>query len=591
MKSLKIFFLAALVALAGAFTACTEDHDWNAGPVEEGAKVYFSNENASSVKVDNTMSSIDLTVMRTETEGILEVSVAPEINPDYASLFTVEPTLIFADGVAEGTVKVSFDYSKLQGGKTYEVAVKIVDETLHSSYAYASQTVSIIVPEPYVFLGKGLYREDIIASGYSSVNPAEFEVDIYTNTNVPGYIYMKDPYKNHPMASAFEKVYDGVYFAINIAYKGNEGVAMIPEQFIGVDVSGDGRMKVGTAALGTYKDKIITFPVDGLVVAEEFYNNGAWFGYGNHNGAFRIALPGAVLTDFSMEVAYNGMSVAADNKTTEALFKGTYGADVASFKYYFFEDDVTAAAAQIAAAIEAGALEADGEVELETGLDEEDRVFEFSDGGELEAPGKYTVLVVPCNADGEMQLADMAGAAFYYAGVGASEIPAPTVMAKLFPVSVLYGDALAAQYPDHTAIAPLAVAENAASARVGLITGLTLNADLEGADGYDCLDYVCSAIGKTRDQFLSPLDEEDLADLNDPEMGWATIFINLPSNKNVAFFIEVANEAGQTAIYVTGGKTAAAPAAPTAATVPATGSSVLKHQIQMVEKLTHVMPK
>ena len=148
MKSLKIFFLAALVALAGAFTACTEDHDWNAGPVEEGAKVYFSNENASSVKVDNTMSSIDLTVMRTETEGILEVSVAPEINPDYASLFTVEPTLIFADGVAEGTVKVSFDYSKLQGGKTYEVAVKIVDETLHSSYAYASQTVSIIVPEP-----------------------------------------------------------------------------------------------------------------------------------------------------------------------------------------------------------------------------------------------------------------------------------------------------------------------------------------------------------------------------------------------------------------------------------------------------------
>lgn len=587
MKSLKIFFLAALVALAGAFTACTEDHDWNAGPVEEGAKVYFSNENASSVKVDNTMSSIDLTVMRTETEGILEVSVAPEINPDYASLFTVEPTLIFADGVAEGTVKVSFDYSKLQGGKTYEVAVKIVDETLHSSYAYASQTVSIIVPEPYVLLGKGLYRDDIYASAYKNVTPAEWEVEIYENLNNPGFIYLKDPYLNHPSVEKFKAVYEGVWFAIQ--YKGTQ--ALIPEQKIGIDVSGDGQMIVGTAKLGTFIDGVITFPVKGLVVAEENYNGGAWFANANANGMFRVVMPGVEVTDYAMEVAYNGMSVAADNKTTEALFKGTYGADVASFKYYFFEDDVTAAAAQIAAAIEAGALEADGEVELETGLDEEDRVFEFSDKGELEAPGKYTVVVVPCNADGEMQLADMAGAAFYYAGVGASEIPAPTVMAKLFPVSVLYGAALAAQYPDHTAIAPLALAENAASARVGLITGLSLSADLEGAEGYECLDYICGEIGATPDQFLEPLDEEDLAALNDPEMGWATIFINLPSNKNVAFFIEVANEAGETAIYVTGGKTAADPAAPTAATVPATGSGVLKHQIQMVEKLTHVMPK
>ncbi len=424
MKSLKIFFLAALVALAGVFTACTEDSDWNAGPQEDGLRVFFSNENASSVEVDNTMSSIDLVVMRTETEGVMEVSVASTIDPEYASLFTVDQTLLFEDGAAEGVVKIAFDYNQLTGGKTYEVAVNIVDETLHSNYANPSQTISIVVPEPYVLLGKGLYRDDIFASGYTNVECEEWEVDIYENTNNPGYIYLKDPYKGHPQADTFAEVYDDIYFAINVAYGGEEGVAMIPAQFIGIDAAGDGRMKVGTAQLGTFKDGVITFPTKGLLVAEEFYNNGDWYNNANNHGMFRVVMPGVELTDYAMEVAYNGMTVAADNKTTEAVFKGTYGADVASFKYVFFNDDVTAFADQIAAGVADGTYEADGEVEVETGLDEEKRVFTFTDGGELEAPGSYTVAVIPCNADGELQTAEVAVASFYYAGIGAAEIPA-----------------------------------------------------------------------------------------------------------------------------------------------------------------------
>ena len=42
MKNLKIFFLSALVALAGLFTACTEDSDWSAGQPAEGPQVYFA---------------------------------------------------------------------------------------------------------------------------------------------------------------------------------------------------------------------------------------------------------------------------------------------------------------------------------------------------------------------------------------------------------------------------------------------------------------------------------------------------------------------------------------------------------------------
>lgn len=436
MKSLKIFFLAALVALAGVFTACTEDSDWNAGPQEDGLRVFFSNENASSVEVDNTMSSIDLVVMRTETEGVMEVSVASTIDPEYASLFTVDQTLLFEDGAAEGVVKIAFDYNKLTAGKTYEVAVNIVDETLHSNYANPSQTVSIVVPEPYVLLGKGLFREDMVFTLWTGSNSDFFEVEIYENTNYPGYIFLKNVYtKAFPFEALFE-LYgkeisasypeEDCYFVIDAS---NPDKVIIPTQKIGLTLSTYGEIIIGMISAagvgtiddcaGTFKDGVITFPTKGLVIQD---SDGA--SYSNTKGAFMLCMPGVEATDYAMEVAYNGMTVAADNKTTEAVFKGTYGADVASFKYVFFNDDVTAFADEIAAGVADGTFEADGEVEVEAGLDEEMRVFSFTDKGVLEAPGQYTVAVIPCNADGELQVGGVAAAAFYYAGIGAAEVPA-----------------------------------------------------------------------------------------------------------------------------------------------------------------------
>lgn len=585
----KYVYMLTLLAAAFGFAACTEDGDYSPANAEDGARVFFSQEATTDFTLTATTASVDVPVIRNTTEGVLEASISATFgSSDYASLFTVPSTILFEEGKNEATVTISFDRSKLADGASYEITINLVDETIFSNYGAASQKITLTIPEPYVYLGTGLYREDIVTTFFSfngdEPNP-EWEVEIYENTKNPGFLYLKNGLtKDSPVQEPGDYVEEDVYFTIDVR---DPNKVQIPQQALGFDW-GYGMFYARSIVDGTFKDGVITFPAKGLVVAMLNYNNGGFY-YSNSAGMFRVVMPGIEITDYAMEVAYNGMSVAADNKTTEALFKGTYGADVASFKYYFVEDDVTDAAAQIPAAIEAGALEADGEVELETGLDEEDRVFEFSDGGVLEAPGNYTVVVVPCNADGEMQPAELALAAFYYAGIGASELPAATVKAKLFPVSVLYGSAVAAQYPDHTSIAPLAMGENVASARYGLVSGLTLNGDLEGPDGYDCLDYVCSALGKTPDAFLAgKLDAKGLADLNNPDMGWATIFNNLRSNAPVAFFIEVANEAGQTAIYVTGGKTAADPAA--AAAVPATGSGVLKPHFEVVtEKLNHVM--
>ena len=509
MKMLKKYAYMLMLAVAAiGFTACTEDGEYSPATAEDGTRVFFSNEATTEFTVENTTSSVAVTVLRNTTEGALEASVSASFGSnDYASLFTVPSTILFEEGSNEAMVTISFEYSKLSPGSSYEVTINLVDETIASNYGAASQTITIVVPEPFVLLGTGVYRDDLVPSIFDVGGYPEYEVEVYENTNNPGFIYIKNPYgKNYPVkASNFVAFPEDVFFAIDAR---NPEAVVIPEQPLGLTVTqyGDIWVRMYGNNVGTYKDGIITFAAKTMEQAMTLYQGGSYdYLWGCADGMFRLVMPGIELTDYAMEVAYNGMSVAADNKTTEALFKGTYGADVASFKYYFVEDDVTAAAAQIAAAIEAGELEADGEVELETGLDEEDRVFEFSDGGVLEAPGKYTVVVVPCNADGEMQPAELALAAFYYAGVGASEVPAATVKAKLFPVSVLYGSAAAAQYPDHTSIAPLAVGANVASARYGLVSGLTLNGDLEGADGYDCLDYVCSALGKTPDACSWPV--------------------------------------------------------------------------------------
>lgn len=497
MKMLKKYAYMLMLAVAAiGFTACTEDGEYSPATAEDGTRVFFSNEATTEFVVENTTSSVAVTVLRNTTEGALEASVSASFGSnDYASLFTVAPTVVFNDGANAADVTISFDRSKLAGGASYEITVNLVDETLFSNFGAASQTITISVPEPYVLLGKGWYRDDIYASGYSNVECQEWQVEIYENTNTPGYIYLKDPYKGHPNVSNFKKVYDDVYFAINVAYGGNEGVAMIPVQFIGIDVSGDGRMQVGTAQLGTFKDGVITFPTKGLVVAEEFYNNGAWYNNANNHGMFRVVMPGIEITDYAMSVAYGGMTVAADNKTTEAVFKGTYGADVASFKYVFFKDDVTAYADQIAAGVADGSYEIDGEIEVEMGLDEEKRVFTFTDGGELEAPGSYTVAVIPCNADGELQTAEVAVASFYYAGVGA-ELPECKLQVKLLPYTIAYEPT--AELNDSNSMICLLAGEELKTVAFGLFATATY-------EGYVAQGYPLEA-------FVDPVEDAISAD-------------------------------------------------------------------------------
>ena len=445
MKSLKIFFLSALVATAGLFTACSEDNDWSAGELAEGPQAYFSADVQTSYTVSAEDTSVTLPVLRVETDGALDVPVLATFAEGEEGLFNVPASVAFAAGEKSASIDVTFDYADLTPGKSYSFSLTLDDPTLTTPYGNSQVGLTIAVPEPYVLLGKGLIRDDIITTLFS-VDNVEWEVEIYENTNQPGYIFLKNAYTSlYPYNEPGDYVTEDKYFVVNIA---DPNRVIIPSQGLGMDWNPTeyGEFIVGTAAPGTLKDNIITFPVKGLLVGMMIYSEGNFGWYANTNGLFRIALPGAVLTDFTMEAAYVGFRAMVDGSTFPIVAVASESdTDVASLAFSFVEGDITADFAA-----EAEAIAADPKNKAEFTMEEDGlRFAECMSPESLEGGKVYTCVVVPYDADGEAAVDSAIAVSFYFPGVGASEAPECQVAATLGYVSEWVPD-YSANYPDDT---------------------------------------------------------------------------------------------------------------------------------------------
>lgn len=441
MKSLKIFFLTALVAVASMFTACTEDHDWSAGEQVTGAQVYFADGVATNVTVEAETSSFEVTVMRGNVDeaatvplkvAVSAAKVDEEADPiNYAELFTVPSNVSFGAGKDSAKFTVSFDRASLEDGQTYTLTFSINDAGAVTPYGYDKQTWTLVVPEPYVLLGTGLYRDDLVASIFNIGGFPEYQVEIYENLNTPGFIYLKNPYgEAFPVnASNFHPYEEDVYFAIDIS---NPDAVVIPEQPLGLSVDnyGDIWVRMYLDNVGTYKDGIISFGPETMEQAMTLYQGGSYdYLWGCANGMSRLVMPGVVLTDFSLELAYGGFRVAEDNETVYPIARAAYGADVAEIQYAFVAGDITKDAEALNAAlngIEDGSVVSNKVPVTIAGEDEEtgepilEMTLESVEGVE---PGVLTVIAIPYSAEGEAQYEDLAFTSFYVQGVGAGELP------------------------------------------------------------------------------------------------------------------------------------------------------------------------
>lgn len=560
MKSLKIFFLTALVAVAALFTACTKDQDWSAGEQVPGAQVYFADGVATNVTVEAETSSFEVTVMRGNVDEAVTVplkvavsaaNVDEEADPiNYAELFTVPANVSFGAGKDSAKFTVSFDRASLEDGQTYTLTFSINDMSAITPYGYDKQTWTLVVPEPLVLLGTGYWTDDVVGPLFG-LNATTYPVEVYENLKTPGYIYLKDLYTNAFKQTLIDEfgiaeesipTWETSYFAINVE---DPTAVEIPGQYTGLDI-GDGDMAIWSLATGTLENGIISFPTKGLAVQD---NDGAY--YANNDGGTKLYMPGTPMTDFSLELAYGGFRVAEDNATVYPIARAAYGEDVAEIQYAFVAGDITKDVEALTAAlagIEDGSVVSNKVPVTIAGEDEEtgepilEMTLESVEGAE---PGVFTVIAIPYSADGEAQYGDLAFTSFYVQGVGATETPEVDFTAEALPFTVLF------PYEQYGISDANGLAWYAEGSEIKtLVIGLWADADIEAilAEGFTIEDI--AAAGEAKDP--TQLNENGYAgggyiDL-DPETGYTFVFY-------------VENIYGNTAIVTASGTTAADAAA------------------------------
>lgn len=446
MKSLKIFFLTALVAVASMFTACTEDHDWSAGEQVTGAQVYFADGVATNVTVEAETSSFEVTVMRGNVDeaatvplkvAVSAAKVDEEADPiNYAELFTVPSNVSFGAGKDSAKFTVSFDRASLEDGQTYTLTFSINDAGAVTPYGYDKQTWTLVVPEPMVLLGTGYWTDGIEAAMFGIETPT-YPVEVWENLKNPGWLYLKDLYtfayvdaliNNWGMSEEdveeLKATWEAdTYVLINIE---DPTKVYIPYQEVG-NVIGNGPTQIGSVkdVYGTLENGIITFPAKGLAWADE-YNGGPYTS--NPDGATKLYMPGTPMTDFSMELAYGGFRVAENDETVYPIARVAYGEDVAEIQYAFVAGDITKDAEALEAAlngIEDGSVVSNKVAVTIAGEDEEtgEPILEMNlESVEGVEPGVFTVIAIPYSAEGEAQYGDLAFTSFYVQGVGEAEV-------------------------------------------------------------------------------------------------------------------------------------------------------------------------
>lgn len=543
MKNIK-YLLVALIASCGLFTGCSSDDDWTSGPQAEGAQVYFSSEGVTTYKIEAATASVSVDVLRAAKEEEIEVPISATIADEYAGLFNIPETVTFAAGESKTSLVITFDRSKLDDGASYAIALAVDDPTMTTPYGASSLNITLTVPEPYVLLGEGLFRDDYMTSFNTSIEVQEYPCEIYENLNKPGYIYLKNVYTSlYPYNEPGDYVTEDKYFEVRIS---DPEKVLIPKQGLGMDWNPEeyGEFIIGTTEYGTLKDGVITFPVNGLLFAMAKYENGEWIDYANKNGMFRIVMPGAVLTDFSLEAAYDGFRVGADNTTAYPAVRVAYGADVASVKIVFIDGDHEKDYAETVAGIVDGSIEStevpvSGEGEMEIISEKE------------MAAGVYTAVIVPCDAEGAAQAADAAAVSFYFPGVGAAETPACDIAVGVYPFSAVFPD-YAATYPDSSTFLWIAQGSEIKTLKSLVMPTATIEKYLEQ---YSAEELV---LGNGEDL------ADQVTDINEEGMCFA-FYTDLPSSTSFTVILYAQNIYGNTATVSASGSTAAEAAAKAAA--------------------------
>lgn len=254
-------------------------------------------------------------------------------------------------------------------------------------------------------IGKAWYTEDLMTT-FFGVDNLTYQVEMLESDQVPGIYRLVNAY-----GAVYEYNEDGDYDASKDYYleihaedptavyltKRNQGLDwgygymyvwsyadyfMVNRGYSLEDVKGAGYC-------GTLENGIITFPAKTLLIGMENYNNLGFY-TANNNGAFKVVMPGTVIADYSVGVAFAGRNYDADNNET-VLADVELGANVASAYVAIVpraaaQADLNAVAAKTVEGVE---VTASGRVELPLNS---------------ESTGTHTIYIVSYDEEGNPKL-------------------------------------------------------------------------------------------------------------------------------------------------------------------------------------------
>lgn len=450
MKYITKFLLMGIVAVAGLLSACTSSDDFEPGPKDSGAQVYFPNTIPSEFNVGDDESSVTIPVRRVVTDAAMTVNILASIEQGQEGILNIPSSVSFEAGSDLANLVITFDRSALVDGTEYKASLLLNDEQNLTQYGNYMIDITII-PWPWEELGTGKYRDGWLC-GLFEGNLVELDVTIHKHKSQEGVYMVEEMFGWTFMTEFFGATQSDLsgqfsYTPTNITIDCSDPANVkIAKQYTGITegVYNYGDFLIESAAPGTFVNGVITFPEDGI--------NAYMTGYSsdplptNPDGTFRIMLPGAEITDYTLTAAYGGMLVNSDNSSASAVIDFTYGADVTGINYVIAEGDVETSAATLAAQIANGTAE--------NILTIEDFVVgagSVSIKADLTTPGPYTVVALPLDKENKPLESNAAAASFYFPGMDGGDIPDCDVEAMMGSVSENKPDALE-KNPDESSL-------------------------------------------------------------------------------------------------------------------------------------------
>lgn len=393
----KIFKYSLMLLTAGlVLTSCGDTYEYSPAAAPAGAQVYFSNEGASTIELSKSQSSFNVTVLRANTQGDIDVPVTATM-PD-GSIYNVPATVHFADGESSANLVITYNPDQLNYGDYTDISLQIGDESYTTPYGVSTYAFKAGATA-WVSMGNGLMRDDLFTSWYN-IDNMTYEVEIEKNVVEEGLYRVVNPYgATYPYNDPGDWDASQNYYMVIDAT--DPDYVWIPQFHTGTDW-GKGEMwflsfvqyyldrGASLAALksqnpeyfGTFEDGIFSFPgVQSMLAGRG--EEGYW--YSNPNGLLAVALPGARFSDYTIEYEYVGRFIDTDK---QYYVEGvpTLGEDVITAKAALVTEETYEAVREQMIAGEAGIDIANGEA------------FRLP----FDETGTYYVLILAFNEEGEV---------------------------------------------------------------------------------------------------------------------------------------------------------------------------------------------